>query len=62
MAIADDMRTLITRAGLDVQHRCSGCGCLLNAYGRQTKNSWSCPECALPGKTIAVKYDARRAD
>jgi hypothetical protein len=62
MTTADDMRTLITRAELGEQHRCSGCGCLLVAYGREPSDRWSCPACALPGKTVALKYDGETAD
>lgn len=58
----DDMRTLITRAGLDIQHKCSGCGCLLMAYGRKPSDNWSCPQCKVPGKNIAIKYEESHAN
>lgn len=56
------MRTLIARGGLDVQHRCFGCDVLLTAYGREESSNWTCTDCALPGKTVATKYQHEKAD
>lgn len=58
----ESMRTLIVRAGLDVQHRCSGCGCLLEAYGRAESADFTCVDCAIPGKRTAMKHDPAKAE
>lgn len=58
----EPMRTLIVRAGLDIQHRCSGCGCLLEAYGREESADFTCADCAIPGKKTAMKYDSAKAE
>jgi hypothetical protein len=58
----ESMRTLIVRAGLDIQHRCSGCGCLLEAFGRAESAEFTCADCAIPGKRTAMKYDSAKAE
>lgn len=38
-------RGLIAAAGLNVQHTCIVCHCLLQAYGREVEyGKWVCPE------------------
>jgi hypothetical protein len=59
MTKKETLITLVTLAGLDIQHRCSGCGSVLSAYGRKESDQWSCPDCALPGKRIAMKYNVK---
>lgn len=58
----DEMRTLVTKAALDVQHRCAGCGVLLTAYGREESKAWSCTICVVPGTTVATRYEPEKAD
>ena len=56
------VRNLIVRANLVEQHRCDGCGCLLQAFGQQSQETsgahWSCPKCAIPGATCAMPHES----
>lgn len=49
-----DITTLVAMAGLDVQHRCSGCDTLLDAFGRDNSRRWSCPSCNLSDAIVAM--------
>jgi len=54
------MKSLITAAGLSHQHRCAGCGALLEAFGRNEEpGKWSCRSCAVQGAIVANVEDPK---
>jgi ribosomal protein L37AE/L43A len=54
------MKELIVAARLSHQHRCAGCGVLLEAFGRSEEpGKWSCEKCAVLGATVASVEDPK---
>jgi hypothetical protein len=61
------MRELVVMAGLSGQHKCEGCGALLEAWSRVSdpvtgeildQGKWSCAPCGVPGATVANVAEA----